>query len=218
MMTRPRTVTKALFAACALAVGLAQTPARSEEPPAAGAARPKTSQDLSSTVMPCFETLADGSTRLYVELPKAVTYDAKTAHGSVTYVLKGVHVERRNNLNPLVTTYFNTPVTTAQFVPHGRDLWFVLDMRADVEPVVSMGSGNDGAVVMSIQFPKGDYLPAPPPEEPRIEPRDASAAAAPAAAPAPAASAPRAAPANRQRSGGHSRRRGLAGGTTPPGL
>jgi hypothetical protein len=214
-MTRPRTVSTVLFATCALAFGLAQTPARSDEPPAAGAARPKTSQDVSSAVMPCFETLADGSTRLYVELPKAVTYDAKTAHGSVTYVLKGVHVERRNNLNPLVTTYFNTPVTTAKFVPHGRDLWFVLDMRADVEPVVSMGSGSDGAVVMSIQFPKGDYLPAPSPEEPRIETRDPAAA--------PAASAPRAAPANRQRSGsgggGHSRRRGgLAGGTTPPGL
>jgi hypothetical protein len=107
-----------------------------------------------------FEPLADGSTRLFVELTRPVTYETKAARGSITYVLKGARVMRRNNTNPIVTALFNTPVTSARLVPHGHDLWFVIDLRADVQPVVSMDAGKDGAAVMKIALPKGAYLPA----------------------------------------------------------
>ncbi len=33
--------------------------------------------------------------------------------GAIVYVLKGAHVDKRNNYNPLVTVHFNTPVTSA---------------------------------------------------------------------------------------------------------
>jgi hypothetical protein len=107
-----------------------------------------------------FEPLADGSTRLFVELTKPVTYESKVARGSITYVLKGARVMRRNNTNPIVTVHFNTPVTSARLVPHGHDLWFVIDLRADVQPAVSMDAGKDGRAVMKIALPKGAYLPA----------------------------------------------------------
>jgi hypothetical protein len=110
-------------------------------------------------VMPGFETLADGSSRLFVQLSKPVAYDTKSARGSVTYVLKSARVLRRNNTNPLVTIHFNTPVTTARLVPHGRDLWFVVELRASVQPTVSMSPGKDGSAVMQIELPKGAYLP-----------------------------------------------------------
>ena len=71
--------------------------------------------------VPGFETLADGSSRLFVELTKPVAYETKTAKGTVTYVLKGARVSRRNNTNALVTVHFNTPVTSARLVPHGHD-------------------------------------------------------------------------------------------------
>jgi hypothetical protein len=120
-------------------------------------------------VLPGFEALADGSTRLFIEFTGPVTYDAKPAHGSITYVLKGAHVDRRNNYNPLVTVHFNTPVTSARLVPHGRDLWFVVALRADVQPTVSVDAAKDGGSVMRIEFPKGDYVPsgagAPPPAD-----------------------------------------------------
>ena len=111
--------------------------------------------------MPGFETLADGSTRLFVELSKPVPYDAKPGRGSITYVLKGAHVGRTNDYNPLVTVHFNTPVTTARLVPHGNDLWFEIELRAAVQPNVSVEAGKGGGCVMRIEFPKGEYLQAP---------------------------------------------------------
>ncbi len=138
-------------AALAVLLGLA---------PAVALARGPASVASAGVSMWGFEPLADGSTRLFVELSKSVTYETKAAQGSVTYVLKGAHVLRRNNTNPLVTVDFNTPVTTARLVPHGRDLWFVLELRASVQPEVSVDPGKDGGAVMKVVLPKGDYLAA----------------------------------------------------------
>ncbi len=113
-----------------------------------------------SLALPGFETMGDGSTRLFVALSKPVTYDTKVSRSTVTYVLKGARVGRRNNYNPLVTVHFNTPVTSARLVPHGRDLWFVVELRAKVQPTVTMDAAKDGSAVMRIDLPKGDYLPA----------------------------------------------------------
>jgi hypothetical protein len=130
-------------------------------------------------ILPGFETLADGSTRLFVELSRPVPYDTKVAPGTITYVLKGTHVDRRNNRNPLVTVHFNTPVTSARLVPHGTDLWFVVDLRANVQPTVVMDAAKDGAAMLRIEFPKGDYLPA------QASPESGRTPQGPAAAPLP---------------------------------
>lgn len=114
-------------------------------------------------IMPGFETLADGSTRLFVELTKPVTYEIKARKGSVILVLEGAHVDRRNNCNPLVTVHFNTPVTTARLVPHHKDLWFVVDLRADVQPTVTMDTTKEGGAMVRMEFPAGQYLPSAPP-------------------------------------------------------
>lgn len=136
-------------------------------------------------IMPGFEMLADGSSQLFVELSKPVTYDTRTSRGGVVYVLKGAHVDKRNNFNPLVTVHFNTPVTSARLVPHGKDLWFVIDLRANVQPTVTMEAAKDGGSVLRIGFPSGSYLPlqkiAPKPE-PAPPP---AGSGAPAAAPPP---------------------------------
>lgn len=106
-----------------------------------------------------FETLADGSTRLFVELSQPVAYETKVERTTITYVLKGARVGLRNNYNPLVTVHFNTPVTSARLVLHGHDLWFVIALRASVTPIVSFNPGKDGGTMMRIEFPKGDYVP-----------------------------------------------------------
>jgi hypothetical protein len=129
-------------------------------------------------IMPGFEMLADGSSQLYVELTKPVQYETKASRGAIVVVLKGAHVEKRNNFNPLVTVHFNTPVTSARLAPHGRDLWFVMDLRANVQPTVTMDAAKDGGAVLRISFPSGSYLP-----QQRIAP-------APAPMPPPAAPAP----------------------------
>jgi hypothetical protein len=139
------------------------TPNQTRPPPAtarAATAAHRSASDTPDAIMPGFETLADGSTRLYIELSKPVTYETKVARGVITYVLKGAHVDRRNNYNPLVTVHFNTPVTSARLVPHGHDLWFVVVLRANVQPTVFVDAGKDGGALMRIELPKGDYLPA----------------------------------------------------------
>jgi hypothetical protein len=132
-------------------------------------ARPSAVPPGTDAVMAGFEMLADGSTRLFVELSKAASYETKVAPSTLTYVLKGTRVDRRNNQNPLVTVHFNTPVTSARLVPHGRDLWFVLDLRASVQPTATMEGAKDGAAALRVDFPKGDYLPTSPQPMP-IEP------------------------------------------------
>jgi hypothetical protein len=144
------------------------------------------------TVIPGFETLADGSSRVFVQMPKPAAYAAKAARGTLTYVLKGVHIDRRNNLNALVTVHFNTPVTRARLVPHGSDLWLVLDLRENVQPQVAMDATKDGGAMLRVEFPKGDYLPDAPPA-PAVTPADAATSPN---APAPAASSAPAAPAS----------------------
>jgi hypothetical protein len=111
-------------------------------------------------ILPGFETLGDGATRLFVQLSRPVEYVAKPAPGTLTFVLKGAHVDRRNNYNPLVTVDFNTPVSSARLAPHGGDLWFVVDLRANVTPSVTMEATKDGGAMLRIEFAKGDYLPA----------------------------------------------------------
>jgi hypothetical protein len=115
------------------------------------------------SVVPGFETLGDGSTRLFVELPEPVKYEAKPAGAVFTCVLKGAHVDRRNNYNPLVTVDFNTPITSARLVPHGADLWLVAVLRAKVSPTVTMDATKEGGAMLRVEFPKGAYVRVTPP-------------------------------------------------------
>ena len=159
-------------------------------------------------VMPGFETLPDGSTRLFVDLSGAVSYETKSDRTSTSYVLKGTRVARRNNCNPLVTQYFNTPLTTARLVPHGHDLWLVTETRAKVNPAVSMEAKADGGVAFSVHYPPGDYLPA---EAREAEPLE-FAAPGEADPPPSEASAPSAAPSARPPPMGRGRGGGGGGG------
>ena len=133
--------------------------------PGHGPTRPHLRAHMSQSpdaILPGFETLGDGSTRLFVQFTRPVQYTVKPAQGTITCVLKGAHVDRRNNYNPLVTVHFNTPVTSARLVPHGADLWFVVDLRANVTPQVTMDAAKDGGAMLRIEFPRGDYLPGEP--------------------------------------------------------
>jgi hypothetical protein len=109
-----------------------------------------------------------------------VQFESRAARGTLTYVLKGAYVDKRNNFNPLVTVHFNTPVTSARLVPHGSDLWFVVELRSNVTPAVSTEATKEGGTMLRIDFPKGDYLPGgattaspppPPPPSPATGPR-----------------------------------------------
>jgi hypothetical protein len=197
------------------AVLLSPASVRAQRANAPGTSAPHATKQRAEALMPGFETLDDGSTRLFVDLSETVSYETKAAKGSTTYVLKGTHVARRNNCNALATAFFNTPVTTARLVPHGTDLWFVVEVRAPVEPAVSVDAKKEGGATLSIRFPKGDYLPAPRPVESAGESaadESAPGAASPATAPTAAPTRPPA-PMRAPHTGGSGRSRRRGGST-----
>lgn len=109
---------------------------------------------------PGFEQTAEGGSRLFVQLSQSVPVEERKAQGSITYVLKGASPRVWNNTNPLVTVHFNTPVTRARLVPQGQDLLFVIELRAAVTPTFKLTETPDKGATLTIDFPKGDYLPA----------------------------------------------------------
>jgi hypothetical protein len=144
---------------------------------------------LPVAAFPAFSMGPEGGSMVTVQLSRAVRVEERRARGSITYVLRGTRVPRRNDTNALVTVHFNTPVERVRLLPRGADAHLVLDLRADVAPAhvlvpaTSAGSGDDraaggardasprdgahdgradggpGGVTLRIDFPKGDYLP-----------------------------------------------------------
>jgi hypothetical protein len=108
--------------------------------------------------LPGFEETSDGGSRLFVQLSQQVPIEQRASAGTLTYVLKGAHVNRWNNTNALVTVHFNTPVTRARLVPQGNDLLFIVDLRAAVTPTFKMTEAQDHTATLDIVFAKGDYL------------------------------------------------------------
>jgi len=192
-------------------IAAAQTPAGDEtagspsatSPPRTRAnPRPRhATSDRAIATLPGFELLADGSSRLFVQLTRTVPIEEKRVAGKLTYVLRGARVARRNNENALVTVHFNTPVTTARLVPRGHDLHFVVELRDNVAPTWKLTPAKDGASILMIDFPKGDFLPsaasatgtandAPAPPSPAAGRPSAPPAATPAVTTAPGAAPP----------------------------
>ncbi len=109
--------------------------------------------------LPGFEMLPDGGSRLFVDLSQSVPVEERKAAGSVTYVLKGAHLEHRNNANALVTVHFNTPVWRAKLVPSGADLLFIVEMRGQgAQGAMKLNPGTSGVTRLTVDFAKGDYL------------------------------------------------------------
>lgn len=123
--------------------------------------------------LPGFEMTGDGGSRLFVELTQSVPVEEKKAAGTLTYVLRGAHVQKHNNQNALVTVHFNTPVSRARLVPHGNDLHFIVEMRSTVTPAWKLEPAKDNSAVLTIDFPKGDFLPnGPAPAPTQLDPSD----------------------------------------------
>ncbi len=107
---------------------------------------------------PGFEQRPDGGSRVLVRLSHAVPVEERRAEGSVTYVLKGAHIRVSNDANALVTVHFNTPVFRARLIPSGRDLLFVLELRAAASPTFQITANEDKTATLAIDFAKGEFL------------------------------------------------------------
>lgn len=108
--------------------------------------------------LPGFEMLPEGGSRLFVELTQTVPIEERKARGTITYVMHGARVTVHNNTNPLVTVHFNTPVAGARLAQSGRDLLFIVTLRADATPTWKVNPGKEGSSVLTVDFPKGSYV------------------------------------------------------------
>lgn len=106
---------------------------------------------------PGFEQLPDGGSRLFVQISQNVPVEERRAQGSITYVLKGVHVRVHNDTNTLVTVHFNTPVSTAKLIPSGNDALLVVNLRASSTPTFKVQDNTDKTSTLMIDFAKGDF-------------------------------------------------------------
>ncbi len=159
-----------------------------------------------------FEMLADGGSRLFVQLSRQVDVgqeQAKTDAASssprkgkkaraaaggnghpssapvvsrLKFVLKCAEVLNPMNEGPLVTDHFNTPVVRARLVPAGHDLDLMVELRADVAPQMKVVPAKDNGAMLQIDFPQGAYLPAGA-NDSAADPASATGGAAPGALP-----------------------------------
>ncbi|MBI2892399.1 MAG: hypothetical protein HYY06_02530 [Deltaproteobacteria bacterium] len=111
---------------------------------------------------PGFQVSAQGS-RIFVQTSQPVAIQGIAGPSRLVYRLAGFVISTRNNRNPLVTAHFNTPVTSAYLRRRGRDVELVIELRAQVEPMISNSPGENGLQFVFFEFPSGDWLPAGPP-------------------------------------------------------
>ncbi len=104
-----------------------------------------------------FEEVEGGGSRLVVALSAMAPVEERRSAGTLVYVLRGVHVRRSNDLNPLVTVHFNTPVWEARLVPQGNDLEFRVDLRATSAPSFRVAEAPDHSATLTIDFAKGEF-------------------------------------------------------------
>ncbi|HJK92966.1 MAG TPA: hypothetical protein RMH85_10090 [Polyangiaceae bacterium LLY-WYZ-15_(1-7)] len=119
---------------------------------------------------PGFMPLPRGASRFFLQLNQPVQPQSSASEGRFEVLLPGVRTHLRNTRRPLITRYFQTPVTQAKVERRGRsDLAVVFQLRAAVTPAVSTGTQN-GYHYVYVDFPAGDWLP----DEPQPAPRPPS--------------------------------------------
>jgi hypothetical protein len=142
-----------------------------DEPPAISA---KPGSTPPAITWPGFQAMPDGSSRVFVQVTTQVDVSAASVNGKIVVDLGNVAIVGKTNRFPLITKFFNTPVTQVEVKRANKRTTLVLSMRAQVEPRISHEQAKSGFHFVYIDFPTGSYLP----HEPQ------AAAATPSTAPA----------------------------------
>lgn len=106
---------------------------------------------------PGFVLREDGGSRLFVQTTQPLQYSVSDNGLTVTLSLKKTKVYLSNNQNPLVTSYFNTPLKRAYFKKGKKETLLVLELKVKATPNISSITDNDGYHYMFVDFSPGDY-------------------------------------------------------------
>lgn len=105
---------------------------------------------------PNFLIRADGTSVVSLALSRTLPVSQRTAGHRVEYLLKGAQVGIENNLNPLVTEHFVTPLVRAVLRRDKAGLVLVLQLREDVRPVYAVHESPTGSATLEITLPKAN--------------------------------------------------------------
>jgi hypothetical protein len=112
-----------------------------------------------------FEAIADGGSRIYVELSESVTVTQHEAQGQIVFVLDGVQIKTGNTENALELYYHSTPVLRAKLrrakpdkkdkkaKKGANDAELILEMKAAAKPTHKLVEGRKGTYRLEIDFP-----------------------------------------------------------------
>jgi hypothetical protein len=123
------------------------------------ATRAKAGSTPPAITWPGFQMRPDGSSRVFVQITTQVDVSAALVDGKVIVDFGNVAIAGSNNRRPLVTKFFNTPVTSVEVKRANKRTTLVLTMRAPIEPRVSQEQASSGFHFVYVDFPPGSYRP-----------------------------------------------------------
>lgn len=94
-----------------------------------------------------FRETGQDSALVYVQLTQAVDVRAAKKGRTLTFVLKGVSVPRKNNRYPLNASQFHSIVESARLVPTGDDTELVVELKRDGRASTQLVPTGDGVVL-----------------------------------------------------------------------
>ncbi len=114
---------------------------------------------------PGFQMLESGGSRFFVQTTGPVSTQVRVSPGRIEVMFPNTTIHLRNSSRWLETRFFDTPVIRARLERRGRDMVFVMQMRADLTPRISTNEAG-GFVYTSIDFERGHFLPLTEPSAP----------------------------------------------------
>ena len=127
-----------------------------DQAPAIGAKAGTTPPEIT---WPGFQMMPGGGSRVFVQITTQVDVSAALVGGNVVVDFGDVKIAGRNNRLPLITKFFDTPVTEVAVKREKKRTTLILSMRAPVEPRVSHEQAQSGFHFVYIDFPPGNYQP-----------------------------------------------------------
>lgn len=104
---------------------------------------------------PTFEMLADGRSRVTLAVSRNVAVERKDRGAVIVFTLPTAQVGVANNLNPLVTRHFASPLLRVQLRREKRSITLQLELGGVVPVTHAVRPGHDGGMLLVITLPAG---------------------------------------------------------------
>lgn len=117
------------------------------------ARRPEPPANAPVATYPGFRMLDSGASFVWLEVSRRVEVAETKSPTRLVYRLKGAITRSRNNLRPLVTDFFRSPVGRVQLVESGDDLDLVIDLR-EAGDAKARTVETEGGFTLRVDFPK----------------------------------------------------------------